>query len=104
MRLAGVGSATAAASRPRAGDGRDGEATGPACRALVAVTPAPRVDRPFVALPRPSAPFLAHLIAAHMQVPQARARRRAEPEVAAAAYGVTRAQPTRAQTVLIARV
>jgi hypothetical protein len=86
MRLAGVGSAIAATPRRRASAGRDGEVFAPASRALVAVTPAAPVDRPFVALPRPSAPFLAHLIAAHMQVPQARARRRAEPEVAAAAY------------------
>jgi hypothetical protein len=34
------------------------------------------------------ADFIAHLIAVRLQAPQTRARRRAEPEDAAAAYGV----------------
>jgi hypothetical protein len=39
-----------------------------------------------VTLPRPSAPFLAQLIAANRKLPQARERRRAEPHEAIAAY------------------
>jgi hypothetical protein len=40
-------------------------------------------DRPS---PRPSAPFLAHVIATAQQAPQTRVRRRAEPAEAVAAY------------------
>jgi len=39
-----------------------------------------------VTLPRPSAPFLAQLIAAQRKLPQACERRRAEPREAIAAY------------------
>jgi len=41
---------------------------------------------PMASLPRPSAPFLAQLIAAQRKLPQARERRRAEPREAIAAY------------------
>jgi hypothetical protein len=43
---------------------------------------------------RPNANFIAHLIATAAQAPQTRARRRAEPEVAAAAYRALGQWPT----------
>ena len=43
---------------------------------------------------RANADFVAHLIATSAQAPQARARRRAEPEVAVAAYGALGHWPT----------
>jgi hypothetical protein len=61
----------------------------PEARALVPVRRAPPSARP--TLPRPDAAFLAHLIASREQAPQTRARRRAEPGEATAAYG---AQPS----------
>jgi hypothetical protein len=54
-------------------------------RALVPVT-ASRPRAGAMARPRPSAPFLAHLIATAQQAPQTRGRRRAEPADACAAY------------------
>ncbi len=42
---------------------------------------------------RPSAPFLAHLIATAQQAPQTRARRQAEPDEATARYAATAARP-----------
>jgi hypothetical protein len=54
-------------------------------RALVPVTPSrPRACS--MARPRPSAAFLAQLIATAQQAPQTRGRRRAEPADACAAY------------------
>lgn len=50
-------------------------------RALVALAPA--AERAF---PRHQAAFLAHLIATKQQMPQTRARRRAEPAQAVTAY------------------
>jgi hypothetical protein len=58
-------------------------------RALVAVTeghPAPSAGA------RPSALFLAHLIAVAQQAPQTRQRRRAEPAEASAAYAASAAR------------
>ena len=46
------------------------------------------------------ADFIAHLIAVRLQAPQTRARRLAEPEDAAAAYGVLGQWPTPAGRVL----
>jgi len=46
------------------------------------------------------ADFIAHLIAVRLQAPQTRARRRAEPEDAAAAYGVLGQWPTPVGRVL----
>jgi hypothetical protein len=54
-------------------------------RALVPVRPAPQV-RASAVPPRPSAAFLAQLIATAQQTPQTREKRRIEPEVAIAAY------------------
>ena len=49
---------------------------------------------PAVAAPRANADFVAHLIATSAQAPQTRVRRRAEPEVAVAAYGALGHWPT----------
>jgi hypothetical protein len=54
-------------------------------RALVALTPAAGLNGPLTATYRQAA-FLAHLIAVKDQMPQTRARRRAEPGEALAAY------------------
>jgi hypothetical protein len=59
------------------------EATG---RALVPVAPPKPAAGVCTTLPRPSCAFLAQLIAANRNLPQARARRRAEPHEAIAAY------------------
>jgi len=42
---------------------------------------------------RPAAAFLAHLIATALKAPQTRARRRAEPDAASAAYAMIAARP-----------
>jgi hypothetical protein len=56
-------------------------------RALVAVSRSPAPDRSGCAeSPRPSAAFLAHVIATAQHAPQTRARRRAEPRDAGALY------------------
>jgi hypothetical protein len=49
---------------------------------------------------RASADFIAHLIATAGQLPQTRARRRAEPNEAVAAYGALGHWPTRAGQAL----
>ncbi len=58
-------------------------------RALIAVTPPARSDRPPSLSRRPSASFLAQLIATAQQAPQTRARRRADPDVAITSYRAT---------------
>jgi hypothetical protein len=63
-------------------------------RALVPVTPTVRDSTPPRAGSRPSADFIAHLIATSAQAPQTRARRRAEPAEAIAAYGALGQWPT----------
>jgi hypothetical protein len=57
-----------------------------ASRALVVIAPADREARATATASRPNADFLAHLIATAAKVPQTRARRRAEPNEAIAAY------------------
>lgn len=56
-------------------------------RALIAIEAPAAADRPLSRTRHPAAPFLAQLIATQMQLPQTRARRRAEPGEAIAAYG-----------------
>lgn len=66
---------------------RCGTGDGPLRNALVPlvhIDPAAATVRPG---PRANADFVAHLIATKTQAPQTRARRRAEPEQAVAAYG-----------------
>ncbi len=57
-----------------------------ASQALVALKHDPRGAEAPLARPRPSAPFLAHLIGTAQNAPQSREKRRAEPAEAAAAY------------------
>jgi len=54
--------------------------------ALVPLAPTDRDNGRLRANRRPNADFIAHLIATSAQAPQTRARRRAEPEQAIAAY------------------
>jgi hypothetical protein len=63
-------------------------------RALVAVAPANRATPAAPAASRPSADFIAHLVATSGQAPQTRARRRAEPGEAIAAYRALGQWPT----------
>ena len=55
-------------------------------RALIAIAAPAAADRALSRTRHPAAPFLAQLIATQMQLPQTRARRRAEPAEAVAAY------------------
>jgi hypothetical protein len=94
MRVVGIGGSAigSAATRRRLSDRHEPDAP-EANRALIAVH-APRAgERLFTASRRPAAPFLAQLIATHMQAPQTRVRRRAEPEEAMAAYRASQATP-----------
>ncbi|MFN3656122.1 MAG: hypothetical protein ACK4UO_02565 [Pseudolabrys sp.] len=84
MRIGSAGKGSGQACTPR----EDTPAAEPApqSRALTVVAqPVERAHAPPPALPRQSA-FLAHLIATQAQFPQTRARRRAEPQEAIAAY------------------
>lgn len=71
---------------PRTADRSASEAPS---RALVPLTPPQPLPEGRVTQPRPSAAFLAQLIAANRKLPQARERRRAEPHEAIAAYTAT---------------
>jgi hypothetical protein len=59
------------------------------------MTPADRAGQAARMASRPSADFVAHLIATSDKAPQTRARRRAEPEEAIAAYCAVGQWPTR---------
>ena len=84
MRISPVGpiGATRNAQRPAETEATEVSHT----RALVAVEPAAPHVGPRVLTRHPAAPFLAQLIATHLQLPQTRERRRAEPADAIAAY------------------
>lgn len=66
----------------------ESQATGQS-RALVPIAP----TRPARTSGRAHAPFLVHLIATRRELPQTRARRRADPGEAARAYGARLARP-----------
>jgi hypothetical protein len=89
--IGGIVRTTAAAAGP-IGRGRlvpSSEGTGEAGagRALIAVAPAtPGDPPPATSSRRPSANFLAQLIATAQQAPQTRVRRRADPAVAITSY------------------
>jgi hypothetical protein len=68
-------------------------------RALVPTAPSPHTDAAPVGV-RPSGIFLAQLIATSLKVPQTRARRRAEPGDASAAYQALHAAPTAVGLIL----
>jgi hypothetical protein len=57
--------------------------------ALIAIGMTDRTASPAAASGRPRANFLTQMIATAQRVPQTRARRRAEPDQAIAAYGAT---------------
>ena len=61
-------------------------------QALVPTAPSPPTDAPLAGA-RPSGAFLAQLIATSLRLPQTRARRRAEPGDASAAYQAAHAAP-----------
>ena len=88
MRIIGIGGGTISPTTTRrsASEAREEQASVTESRALVAIE-APAASERMPRLTRhPSASFLAQLIATHMQAPQTRARRRAEPEEAIAIY------------------
>jgi hypothetical protein len=91
MRIGGIGAPAIGHPPRRATDRREPQVAETESRALIAVEAAAAGDRPLPLTRHPSAPFLAHLIATRMQTPQTRARRRAEPEQAIAAYGLVTA-------------
>ena len=62
--------------------------------ALVPIVPVDRDRGALRAGRRPNADFIAHLIATSAQAPQTRARRRAEPQDAIAAYRIVGQWPT----------
>lgn len=84
-----IPSQSAAAGRPRlAQTDTGGEArAAPTGRALAVLSASP-TETP-ASGPRPTAGFLAHLIATAQRAPQTRQRRRAEPEEARAIYTAT---------------
>ncbi len=87
MRISPVGAPEALRGTRRAFDeaeAHEGDAS--ASRALVAIEPAAPHLGTRSATRHPVAPFLAQLIATHLQLPQTRERRRAEPAEAIAAY------------------
>jgi hypothetical protein len=87
MRIGGVGAAAIGLHARRTGTSQREPHDGLSeSRALIAVAPARHTERSFTRTRHPAAPFLAQLIATQMQAPQTRARRRAEPEDAAAVY------------------
>ncbi len=76
-------------STPRAAGRSSTAAEGPdrpAAEARLPVIPITPAEGHSRVASRPAAPFLAHLIATAAQLPQTRARRRAEPDAAAAIY------------------
>ena len=100
MRIGGIGG-TAVGPRRAAPERSAPQNAETATRALIPVAPAAPTERCLTLARRPAAPFLAHLIATRMQVPQTRERRRAEPEEAIAAYGAASAgQQTARERVL----
>jgi hypothetical protein len=73
---------------------------GPMATALMAIAPSVRDEPKALASGRANAIFVAHLIATAAQVPQTRARRRAEPDDASAAYRALGQWPSEAGGLL----
>ena len=91
MRIGGIGvPGIGPVARRATGDRNETEAA--QTRALVAIAPVPLSERLLPLRRHPAAPFLAQLIATQMLAPQTRARRRAEPGEAIAAYAAMTAQ------------
>ena len=96
MRIGGIGAAVIGPySRRPVTSQREPQTAESESRALIAVAPAAQAERSGTETRRPSAPFLAHLIATNIQVPQTRARRRAEPADAVAVYQGAVVSPVR---------
>ena len=68
--------------------------------ALIAISPSIRNQPAALTSARNNAVFVAHLIATATQLPQTRARRRAEPDEASAAYRALGHWPSNAGDVL----
>jgi hypothetical protein len=90
MRIDGIGGPVIGPASRRATAERREPDTSEA-RALIAIAPAAPSERMPAMTRHPAAPFLAQLIATRMQAPQTRARRRAGPAEAAAAYSTAMA-------------
>ncbi|HMK80938.1 MAG TPA: hypothetical protein VK438_14885 [Xanthobacteraceae bacterium] len=90
MRISPVGPSATARSAQRPAAAPQAEVS--ESRALVAIEPAAPHASPRALARHPASPFLAQLIATHLQVPQTRERRRAEPAEAIAAYRAMQAQ------------
>jgi K+-sensing histidine kinase KdpD len=87
MRIGGVGGTiTPATTRRGASEAREEQAPETEGRALIAIEAPAASERTPRPTRHPSASFVAQLIATHMQAPQTRARRRAEPAEAIAVY------------------
>jgi hypothetical protein len=89
MRIVGIRTSAirgATATRRTRSDRRAPEVAETQSRALIAVEAAAPVGRSPAMTRYPAAPFLAQLIATHLQAPQTRARRRAELDEVVAAY------------------
>jgi len=88
MRIVGVGGSrvSPATTRRGASQAREEHPSKTEGRALIAIEAPAASERTPRPTRYPSASFLAQLIATHMQAPQTRARRRAEPDEAIAVY------------------
>ena len=84
MRISRIGAGDIAAPARHSADAHADEVS--ESRMLVAIEPAAPQASPRALTRHPDAPFLAQLIATHLQAPQTRMRRRAEPREAIAAY------------------
>jgi hypothetical protein len=84
MRISRIGAGDIAAPARRSIALQDSEAS--ESHALVAIEPPAPHASPRALTRHPAAPFLAQVIATHLQAPQTRARRRAALEEAIAAY------------------
>jgi hypothetical protein len=89
MRAGGIKSPTTLGVDPvsRRNDAAPGLPEPAAGSAVIPLTPTATAKPVSLSARRPTAPFLAHLIATHDGLPQTRARRRVEPAVAANLYG-----------------
>jgi hypothetical protein len=86
MRTVGTNSSASAVVRRSENDAQDGTVLEVPRSNLISVETIRRDERDAEATRYLSAPFLAQLLATRMQEPQTRARRRADPDEAAAVY------------------
>jgi hypothetical protein len=86
MRIVGASSSISSVRRQVTDGLRDTPSPEAPRDALITIEPARRSEQAWRPSSHPAAPFVAHLIATRMQVPQTRERRRAEPNEAIAVY------------------